>query len=365
MHYILIISPEPWDGHFVSKHHYAITLASQGSHVYFLGPPQKSTSNCEIKKTQYKNLFEIRASKLAIGLRFYPDFLKRKIEKKWLKNLESLIENRFTTIWLFENSRFYDMTFAQKRLKIYHQVDSNQDFHMDKAASTADICFCTTDFIKQKLKLYNNNVYKIHHGVSSISSGKILNSQQKKLFFKNKINVVLIGNLDIKYLDTSILEKLIKQFPSIGIHLVGDFSKEGICYQLCHQFENVTFWGKVDAEIIPDILDQCDVSLLLYKAHNTFDIEQLASPHKVMEYLSSGKVTVASYTDEYKDKRYLLEMVDDNNQYISKFDEVIQNLSDYNSPERQLQRKQFAQENTYDKQLNKIGAYLRKHNLTQ
>lgn len=364
MHYILIISPEPWDGHFVSKHHYAITLASHGSQVYFLGPPQKSVSNTEIKKTQYDNLFEIKASKVVIGLRFYPNFLKRKVEKKWVKNLESLIGDRFTTIWLFENSRFYDMSFAQDKLKIYHQVDSNQNLHLGKAASTADICFCTTDFIKHKLKSYNNNVYKIHHGVSLISSDVQINSHQKQFFVKNKINVVLVGNLDIVYLDIILLEKLIMQFPTIGFHLVGGFSKKGLCYQLCHQLENVVFWGKVDSVLIPDILLRCDISLVLYKAHSLFDIEQLASPHKVMEYLASGKVTVATYTDEYKDKRHLLEMVDDNNHYISKFDEVIQNLSGYNSTEKQLQRKQFAQENTYNKQLNKISAYLHQHNLT-
>ncbi len=35
---ILLISTESWDGHFVSKHHYAITLTVKGHKVYFLNP---------------------------------------------------------------------------------------------------------------------------------------------------------------------------------------------------------------------------------------------------------------------------------------------------------------------------------------
>ena len=58
------------------------------------------------------------------------------------------------------------MKFAGDRLKIYHQVDLNQNFHVREAAHRADICFCTTDFIKRDIIPYNDKVYKIHHGVT-------------------------------------------------------------------------------------------------------------------------------------------------------------------------------------------------------
>lgn len=360
---VLIVSPEPWNGHFVSKHHYAVTLAKAGSHVYFLNPPDNSISKSEVKETQYKNLWEIKATKVARGLRLYPGFIRGRIERKWLKNVEKLIKNQFDIIWLFENSRFYDMGFAGHRLKIYHQVDSNQNFHISKAATTADICFCTTDFIKNKLDSYSNLVYKIHHGVLSEISDKSLDEIQATRFLKHKLNVVLIGNLDIKYLDLNILEALIKSYPHIGFHLVGGYKEDGLCYTKCNTLKNTFFWGKVESQIIPSILSLCDVSLLLYKAETKFDIEQLASPHKIMEYLASGKVTVATYTDEYKDKRELLEMVDKNSDYLSKFDTVIKELVHYNSAEKQTQRKSFANEHTYSKQLSKIVCHLKANNL--
>ncbi|MDQ7085039.1 MAG: hypothetical protein Q9M36_08940 [Sulfurovum sp.] len=126
---ILIISPEAWDTHFVSKHHYAITLASEGYIVYFLNPPNNNVKTIEIATTKYQNLYTMTDNKVARGLRFYPRFVREYIQRKWLKKVERNIGKQFDTVWLFENSRFYDMGFADDRLKIYHQVDLNQNFH--------------------------------------------------------------------------------------------------------------------------------------------------------------------------------------------------------------------------------------------
>ena len=83
-----------------------------------------------------------------------------------------------------------------------------------------------------------------------------------------------------------------------------------------------------------------------------------------MEYLASGKVTVSTYTDEYKDKRDLLEMVDDSKEYVRKFEKVIENLDFYNSDEKQEERITFAKNNSYEKQFEKISRlYLKQYNL--
>ena len=46
---ILIISPESWDEHSVSKHHYAMTLAARGSSVFFLNPPDDALNGIHIQ----------------------------------------------------------------------------------------------------------------------------------------------------------------------------------------------------------------------------------------------------------------------------------------------------------------------------
>lgn len=360
---ILIISPESWDSGFVSKHHYAITLASNNHLVYFLDPPVDHLKKFRIKKTKYPNLWCINGPLVAKGLRFYPKILRNFIENRWLKLLETKIGRKFTTVWLFENSRFYDLNFAGNRLKIYHQVDLNQKFHFPKAAITANICFCTTDFIKRKLIRYNEKTYKIHHGVSIPLTNQLLTETQNDFFKINIINSVYVGNLDISYLNINLLSSLIRQFSKVQFHLVGKYEENGELFICCSDCKNITWWGQVASEIIPAILTRCDIQLLTYEAKDKWEIQQLASPHKMMEYLASGKVTVSTYTDEYKDKRHLLEMVDDSKDYFTIFEKVINNLSYFNSLEKQIERIEFANNNSYFKQLETIEAYLKQHDL--
>jgi len=360
---ILIISPEPWNGHFVSKHHYAITLAKHGYRVYFLDPPNSNLKDIQIEKTKYENLFSIKASQVAKGLRFYPKFLRVYIEKRWLENLENKIGQRFSTIWLFENSRFYNMEFAEDRLKIYHQVDLNQDFHVKEASESADICFGTNDFIINKIKKYNTNTYKIHHGYNELTSLNIDNLYIKSIQnkFSNTINIVYIGNMDIKYLDFDLLNTLVNRYKNLNFHFIGGYSDNNEFFKKTKNLKNVIWWRRVESRYIISFLQNADVCLLVYRADKYK--EQLASPHKILEYLASGKVIVATYTDEYKDKREILEMVSNSNEFIKRFDEVVNNLEVYNSKDMQEKRIFFAKNNTYEKQFERIKSLIKKHNL--
>lgn len=308
------------------------------------------------------NLHIVNAPRVAKGLRFYPAFLRRWMESRWLARLERKIGIQITTIWLFENSRFFDLRFAGDRLKIYHQVDLNQDFHPAIAAATADICFCTTDFIRERLLPHNPRTFKIHHGVAVPQpAGLNLTARQQENFSRHPVNVACIGNLDIPYLDVPLLLDLVKSFPAVGFHFVGQYNPDGPLHRACQGFSNVMWWGRVASELIPAIVERCDAQLVTYLADRYR--EQLASPHKIMEYLASGKTVVATYTDEYKDKRHLLEMVDDARDFKDAFARVVADLPHYNSPERQAMRIDFARQHTYDKQLDKIIALLDAHGL--
>ena len=190
-----------------------------------------------------------------------------------------------------------------------------------------------------------------------------LTKEQNENFTHAKINVVTVGNLDISFLDIDLLILLIKKFPHVTFHLVGSYSQNGLLFKTCKNLKNIVWWGRVESTLIPVILSECDVSLLLYKAENQYDKEQLASPHKIMEYLASGKVTIASYTDEYKDKPGLLEMVTDSEEYIPTFRKVVENIDYYNSPQKQQKRIDFAKDNTYQKQLERISQLIEDNNL--
>lgn len=360
---ILIISPEPWNGHFVSKHHYALTLANQGYVVYFLNPPNTRLRDIQIQKIKHLNVWKISAPQVAKGLRFYPKFLRNFRERRWLEKLEERIGKNFTTVWLFENSRFYDMDFAGGRTKIYHQVDLNQSFHIKEASRSADVCFCTTNYIQNDLFEFTNNVHKLHHGVTVHNEAYKLTEKEEQYFDIDAVNVVYIGNLDISFFDIELFYGLVRDFSCVIFHLVGKYAEDKLLFKTCKKFKNIKWWGRVESFKIPSVLAFSDIQLLMYKSDNIADTKQLASPHKMMEYLASRKVTVSTYTDEYKDKRELLEMVDDSSMFVDKFDEVVANLEYYNSQEKQEQRIHFALEHSYENQLKKIIVYLKQYNL--
>lgn len=355
---ILLISPEPWDHIFVSKHHYAIHLGRRNCQVYFLNPP---SSKKEILKTGYPNVWEVNYAGFPKGLRFFPTSLQRYYIKKSFKAIQRLCKLEFDIIWSFDNSVFFDFgAMPEDVVKISHIVDLNQDFQTEKAASTADICICTTELIKKRLLQFNKNVYKINHGLSLRKTEFIAS-----LPGVNKVKAMYVGNLAMPFLDWQCFDMIASSNRTIDFILIGS-GKDEVCEEknwmhlykvLMHQRENVYFLDKVPSEQIHAYLSVADVLLVTYQDNHHKD---QANPHKMMEYLSSGKMIVATKTEEYAAlaKQGLFLMSNQNKEFSYLFETAIQNLEKWNSIEKQKLRQTFALENTYDKQIDRIEGLL-------
>lgn len=348
----LIISPEAWADNAVSKHHYALTLAARGHDILFLNPPTEGSELTLSRSGQSPGVQVVDGPPVARGLRYLPASVRRFLEARWLEQLETRAGKRVDAVWLFENSRFYDMCFAGPRLKVYHQVDLNQSFHPHAAARSADVCFCTTEFIRMELLKVAQHVYKVHHGTPVVPKPLQLTPEQRQSFEGAGVNAAYIGSLAMEYIDVELMIGAVEACPQVRFHLVGSYTEHCALRMRSQGLPNVVWWGKLPSALIPALLAQVDVVMCTYQASRYG--EQLASPHKFMEYLGSGKVLVTTYTDEYKDKRELVCMVDAREDYISAFRLVVANLGSYNSVARQQERKAFAAAHSYDAQLDKI-----------
>lgn len=245
------------------------------------------------------------------------------------------------------------MGFAGARLKIYHQVDLNQDFHPLEAARSADVCFCTTDIIREKLLKSGARVHKIHHGTSVVSNPPSLVEAQRNLFRHDGPQAAYIGNLAMDYLDVDLLIATARAYPKVRFHFIGGYLEDTPLRVRGRGLSNIEWWGKQPSALIPSLLAEVDVVICTYQASRLRD---QASPHKFMEYFASGKTIVATYTDEYKDKRELLCMVDSHDGYLAAFGAVLTNLGSFNSPGRMRQRQAFARLHSYGAQLDRIAA---------
>jgi glycosyltransferase involved in cell wall biosynthesis len=336
---VLIISPEPWDHLFISKHHYAIEL-SQNNKVFFLNPPG---SDFQVKSTRYNNLYEITYTAFAYGLRFFPGFIQRWFMRRKFQDIEQLIKVNIDCVWSFDNSVFFDFSFLPDHIfTISHIVDYSQDFQLAKAARTADLCLGVSQNIVDLLQDHNTNTNLIPHGIAANRTKYV----DVVLPGEQSLKAIFAGNLKRKHFDKKVLLKLADDFPHVDFIFYGSGGEDW------DRKKNTFYPGIVESELLVNYLEKADVLLLPYKV-DEFPLE-LTNSHKVLDYLQSGTVIIASWLADYSSQPNLLKMVENNNDFSIVFSEVVANLYIYNSKDSKEMRRRVAFQNTYAKRLEEI-----------
>lgn len=335
-----MISPESWDGNKVSKHHYATYLSKLGNRVYFLNPE----SGRSFKKVD-ENIFSLAYRSHFPGTRKFPKWLKSRIILSDFLALQRFIKTKIDIIWNFDSSRYFELSQLPKSvLKLCHIVDLNQDFEWKSLATTADVCLCNSGPIINRIQPLNKRTFFVNHGYNSRTDRTELT-----LPGNNKLKAVYAGNLDIKYLDYDLLIDLISGYPNIDFVFAGNYSHTNPLANL--KSPNVHLMGKLNGNELPSLYEKADVLVVTYLADQ--HEEQLANPHKIMEYLGSGKTVIATKTLEYENND-LIEMSSSREEFFSKFGAVISQLKEYNSEKRMHERRAFALKNSYENQIKLI-----------
>lgn len=354
---ILLISPEPWSHIFVSKHHYARKLAERGNQVFFLNPP---SDQYEVSDTDLVNLKTLDYTGFTSGLRYMPGIVRKWITKKVYSRLMNATGTAFDVVWSFDNSVFFDFdALPEEVLKISHIVDLNQDFQLDRAASSADICFCVTNGILHKLKNANKKSFFINHGYNHT----IKEIEKIQLPGDNKLKAIYLGNLAMPHLDWQIVNQAAGRLKSLDFVLIGP-GKELVDEQMDPQHiwkkelfekENVLWLDRIRSSQIMSHLQAADILLIAYQEKYR---EEQANSHKLLEYLGSGKTIVATFTSQYADYAHLINMEHQNDKWVDLLAKLVANDNLRTDPKLNEQRIELALANTYDEQINKIEALL-------
>jgi len=348
---ILIISPEPWDFIKVSKHHYAMEFTSRGNSVYFLNPPDNQFQVVECKRSEegvyvidYKNRYK--------GVRFLPKPVRKFIFKKLYNKFQKIAKESFDVVFLFENSRFFDLDFLPANVfSVYFQVDEDQNFHPHQAARSANLVLAINNVIKDLLSQSGKAVYRISHGFSgnfSTNATSIWNGHTIYRRSAERLKAFYIGNLDHYFSDIDLLAALIRSTPDVDFVFIGPYNKSGKLYQLIKDNGNVFLYGKVAASDIPGMLDDADLLFFAYRD------DFLSSSHKVMEYLASGKAIVTTKVKGYPEDPDLFYCSGNSAGFIDLFKYVCDNIEEANSSVKMKKRIQFAIDNTYKKRVVEI-----------
>ena len=186
---------------------------------------------------------------------------------------------------------------------------------------------------------------------------------------RGKLKIGYVGNLLRAAINVDIARKIILDHPDKEFHFWGPTSLDEnnvspaelqidaelmSFLDFLHTQENVFLHGVTIQEELAKDLFKMDLFLFLYSASK--DINEASNSHKLIEYLSTGKVVVSTFVSNYSGTN-LLEMTEDQKLPVL-FKKVTNDLEQFNAIDKQKQRIKFALDNTYSNQINRIQSFI-------
>jgi hypothetical protein len=369
---ILILSPQSWGKMFISKHHYAVELAKRGNKVFFLNPPDQVVTTR--KESIVINASGVHENLFLINHRlFFPYTLKYHAVSvfHWLmqfhiKKVIKTIKQPIDIIWSFDIGNLYPFRFFDRRAyRIFHPVDEPLNPAAVEAAKGADIIFSVTQEILEKYASLGIPKHFINHGVSEDFLLPVpVNGTHT---CQGPLQIGFSGNLLRPDIDKDILLQLVRDNGDHMFNFWGSYTLESTniggrmdiatvsFIKALQQQQNVVLHGVVSPHQLAKEIRKMDAFLICYDVQK--DQSKGTNYHKLLEYVSTGKVIISNNITTYRDKPFLVQMVPErehNKSLPALFKKVMREISLFNTPELQQQRAAFAAENAYIKQLDRI-----------
>jgi len=372
---ILILTPQAWGRMLLAKHHYAIELAKRGNEVYYLNPPDNkrwsiSGSRIQIRPDEHQQGLYIIDQQLYFPYRikFHSRRLFHLLIKKQIRQIVQAIRKPIDIIWSFDIGNLFPLAYFDGSIfKVFHPVDEPPDKNALAAAAGAHVLFSVTREIIDKYKNWQIPSAFINHGLSE----EFLDQPNHQNASGRQINVGLSGNFLRPDLDRKILLQIVYGNPEcifhfFGVHIIADSnigaSEESETKEFIERlsdFSNVRFHGVLKTHELAAALNKMDALLICYDMK--LDQSKGTNYHKVMEYLSTGKVIISNNITTYREYPDLIRMNEsreDNRLLPALFYDTIRNLNEWNNVMLVNKRKAYARNNAYSEQLTRIGHFI-------
>lgn len=369
---ILIISPQPFEGLYVSKQHYAIELAKRGNLIYFLEPPVTKGKSFIKQETlpkfpsitviSYKPFFNV-------NMRFHFRFLFNRLMRVQVKKILRKIGGDIDVVWSFETNLYANFSWFEGRTNIYHIVDPVKYKYQSSPGNTAQMIICVSEKILRSFSGVNVPKFFINHGINDSYFQLAQHLLEAGIKYKNvdPVRVGYIGNLTRGPINFSVIRQIITKHSEVQFHFWGNDQIEGDSSSDSGSFlnflksrGNVFLHGLKKPEELVEVLGEMDAFLLAYVFVDG-ESDQ-SNSHKILEYFSTGKVVISSFVETYKAMEPLICMTGEHkdDELPVLFDGIIKQLDYFNSPLHQEKRIRLTLENTYTNHISKIENLLTK-----
>jgi len=362
---ILLISPEEWGTNMVSKHHYALALAKSNNLVFFLNPPSSSYAEIEIISGP-ENIRIINYSPFIRGTNNFKGRLlpiANLFNGIDIKKIKKAIGCSIDIVWNFDPYRFQNFSLFKPALGIFHPVDFIHHPIDLTPARTCDIIFSVAKPILDYYESVSTPRFFVNHGLSPVFLEEMEVEEKKEDAI---IRCGYVGNLLSFAIHYQNFLKIVEENKSIEFHLIGPYTSSNLgVYKPSDELKkisslsNVKLYGEKPPLEVARIIRKFDLFLVCYDPEKVGAI--VSNNHKILEYLSTGKTVVSSFTSTYENESSdLLEMVKNSENLPARFKETIQKITLLNSLQHQAKRKAFASNNSYDKHLKEIEFIIKK-----
>jgi hypothetical protein len=352
-------------------------LAAEGNLVYFLNPPGygrfAAPFHWTVKETQ-QNLLVIDYTlpspvyTLRFKARPVHDYF---IKKTLIKHLNAIAE--FDELWCFEPNVFSDFKSFNAKKKLLFIVDYYDNKSLKKLATEADAIATISSHIFDYFDFSTRPRLLLHHGLNKNFSTYAERKLHSDLLFSapSVINVGYVGNLlQGDRVDRDTFRLMVEQHPNVIFHIYGPSDEQGNSLgvtihsrlreflQFLRESKNVKLHGIKEQTELAREIQEMDIFLTCY--NYLTDYNKSSNCHKVIEYLSTGKVVVSNKLFAYEGVPELVVMPSEltNENLPSLLTSVIENLEYYNSPEKQKARISFALGNTYKEHVKTLGKFI-------
>jgi hypothetical protein len=363
---IFIVSPQPWDGLKVSKHHYAEELARHGHAVWFINPPVDAglpRGKALVSPT------EIECIRQVTYRTWFPYSLKFKARalfdlgmRKQALLLAEEIGCSPDFVWDFDNAyQFSDLSAFGARRSIFHLMDEPGSSRVPTKGAHL-ILSVAGDFLKRISK--NPEVgHIIAHGLSRLHetyAQQIIKNPRREFRARGKFCVGYVGNLDHPGIDWATIRSLAETFPQVAFRFIGPCGTTGQAITARSSVKacpNVSFDGPKSAAAILQDAHTVDIWLICYDP--TLTLNGATNSHKALEYLATGNPILANSLHAYADTD-LLVMPDMglNEEIPRKLAWILEHWSWIDGPDARSKRAEYALAHSYTSHTQKISALL-------
>jgi hypothetical protein len=238
-------------------------------------------------------------------------------------------------------------------------VDVHRTKYEMKCADNADLTILVSNFFLEKFSSYKNQLVTGH-------GSRLLDGVKKTISVpgSSRHKVGLIGNFFSTNIDyDQVIEIAKSTVTSADLILIGPKEPNNLGgsstsviqdkISTLNKFDHVFFIGAVPADDLNSDISLMDIHLILYK-NFTGNI----NPHKLIQYLASGKVVMTSPI--FDSKMYpenSIFQLEDNNAGTALIN-LIKNLSFWNSDQLKNIRIAYAKTNSYNNKILEINKLL-------